>query len=352
MFTSGPTHYNGYSNQNLYIFILDMESGESSEIDTSIANAFGGRLFTDGLDVNMDGQTDYVFFGYTQTPSGGISFGRVIAVWTGSTNPSEWDFFPLNIKDNFIGLPNLLPITAKIEVGKCFDRWYLFFGTGRYFYKDDNHYSTNDVNSLYGIPFTCGPGEEDFEDCKENYLVENMRVYYVESLTELGEGEDEDEGEDENNNICDSIGDPTGGGAWKIYLDPKILNEDGTLIAYRERNISDPTFASNMVFFATTQPTADTCGFGGKSRAWALNCATGESITSSDCTGATVDIPQFKYLLQLSGGNIEEYGEESFTEEGGRATVKVFGITPDAGGSLVLPGGGTATGEILLWIEK
>ncbi|WP_457643462.1 pilus assembly protein [Persephonella sp.] len=325
LFASGPTTHDGFSSQHLSIFVLDMATGElllTANKDTypsslsSLWNTFGGRLYTNGLDVNEDGQTDYVFLGYVRITDPHTSDGGVVKIWTGSTDPSKWDFDTetLNFAQN--------PITAKIETGKCFNRWYLYIGTGRFFYKEDD---MSNVNALYGVPFNC--------DANNNCDMGTINPVHI-GFGENGQKTELD---------CTDIG-SSSQGAWMIYLD------DGNEAYYKERNIADPSFVNNIIFFATTQPTKDLCGFGGLSRAWAMNCATGDPISSTRCSGYTINNITVKYLLQLSGGDIQQFGKLDFTEEGGIATKKVFGITSEQGGTPVLPGG--IKGEIILWLEK
>jgi len=140
-----------------------------------------------------------------------------------------------------------------------------------------------------------------------------------------------------------------GGGdlfAWKRELAPRGGGYN------KERVISDPAVTNyDVVFFATTQPTENLCGFGGRSRLWGLNCATGSSFSDTSCPVATVSPPEsISVLLQLSRGNIEVIGGESFTEEGGSATEWFTGTTPEA--PPAVPGGGSASGKIILWLER
>ncbi|MDQ7055804.1 MAG: PilC/PilY family type IV pilus protein, partial [Persephonella sp.] len=279
LFASGPTSRNGYSAQSLKIFVLDLVTGNLLlEKDfPDLNNAFGGKLFTDGLDVNEDGQTDYVFLGYTKKTGSATAHGGLIKIWTGDSDPNNWDFNSamLNFANN--------PVTARVETGKCFNVWYLFFGTGRYFYKEDDD---QNINALYGVPFLC--------DANNNCPTGTINPVHSATV----------------NLACGNIGDPTQG-AWMIELD------NSTDILLKERNISSPSFIKNIVFFATTQPNKDLCGYGGYSRAWAMNCATGDAVSSDRCPGYTINIEKIKYLLQLSGGNIEQFDQSSFTEEGG-----------------------------------
>ncbi len=318
MFASGPTNYEGYSYQSLRLFILDLFSGnlEHTETFSSLDNSFGGRLFTEGLDINGDEETDFVFLGYTKKTGTATAHGGIIKIWTGSSNPGSWDF-----DSNYYNLANN-PITAKINFAKCFDKWFIYFGTGRYFYKTDNDQNTN---AIYGIPFNC----DEENDCSTDSV--NAAHASDEEIA------------------CSDIGTiKSNKGGWMIQLNSNA--ENGYL---KERNISDPAVSDlGIVFFTTTSPTSDLCGFGGQTRAWALNCATGESISSQRCQGYSVSSRViFKYLLQLSGGDIKQYGKTDFSIEGGRATEQSQGLPSEEGGIPIVPPD-IRQGKIILWIEK
>ncbi len=317
MFASGPTNYEGYSDQPLNLFILDLLTGslEHTYEFSSLNNSFGGRLFTEGLDVNEDGETDFVFLGYTNKTGNATAHGGLIKIWTGSNDPSSWEF------DNTYYNLSTNPITAKVNFMKCFDKWFIYFGTGKYFYKTDDD---QNLNAIYGIPFTCD----------ENNNCSTGSVNAAHSTDEEV--------------ACEDIGKfQANKGGWMIQLNGEESNY------LKERNISDPSVSDfNVVFFATTSPTGDVCGFGGKTRAWALNCATGESVSSQRCQGYSVR-PNvvFKYLLQLSGGDIKQYGKTNFSTVGGRATEQSPGLPSEEGGIPITPPS-VSEGKIILWIER
>ena len=63
---------------------------------------------------------------------------------------------------------------------------------------------------------------------------------------------------------------------WQINLD--AASADGTFLA--ERMITDPTISpGNKVYLTTSEPTSNPCGYGGQSRVWGLNCATGALLS-------------------------------------------------------------------------
>ncbi len=321
MFLSGPTTYKGDSSQDLKIFVLtldsDMKIDDTTEISpSSFAKSFGGRLYTEGIDYNDDGNTDFVFFGVNKN-TGNEWQGNVLAVKINDADPENW---------NIIKIFNsaIKPITAKVEYMKCFNMNYIYFGTGRWFYKtDEEGQDSNDVEHLYGVRI---------DDCILNSNCNiNAAHNSVDACSELLDGQ---------KNV-----------AWKIDLEPKSTQ------FFKERNIADPTKSNfDLIFFSTTQPNSDICGFGGRSRVWGLNCATGDSITS-ECKrpggenySINIDtVKNFTLFLQLSGGNIEEFNKSTFSS-GSKTSAWQQGITPESGATLGVPS--ILQGDIILWLEK
>ena len=339
MFVSGPTSLCGDAAQDLRIFILEMDSSfkianryiiadnatqvtyttgytvvEDSTL-SSFKNSFGGRLFTEGIDYDGDGNTDMVFFGVNKL-SGSTWQGNILGVKITGDNPADvtnpWYVIKVFNSD-------IEPITSKVEYMKCFGMNYIFFGTGRWFYKDDEPgQNINDTEKLYGVRI---------DDC-------------------LTGGSCSINAAKSSNNSCTELSGGTGLFSWYRELAPK--NSDYS----KERLISDPAITNfDVVLFATTQPTGNVCGFGGRSRLWGLNCATGQGLLDTSCPNYIANVPDsMAALLQLSRGNIEVIGKSSFTQENNSATNWFKGTTPES--PPTLPGGGGASGKIILWIER
>ncbi len=336
MFVSGPTSACGDSAQELKVFVLEMNNSFKiagkyvffgntsptlsskytkiiSSTLTQFNNSFGGRLFTEGIDYDEDGNTDMVFFGVNKK-SGSVWQGNVLAVDINSADPTTW-----SIEKVFNSA--IEPITAKVEYVKCFGMNYIFFGTGRWFFKNDEPgQNVNDKEKLYGVRIDgCLTGGR----CNINQAKSSN-----DSCAELSSG----------GNVS----------SWYRELAPK---GDGY---NKERLISDPTVTSyNVVFFATTQPTENLCGFGGRSRLWGLNCATGAGLLDSSCPTYIASPPaNTSVLLQLSRGNIEVIGKGSFTKESGSATEWFTGTTPESPPTVPGAGGRSVKGRIILWLER
>ncbi len=327
VFLSGPTNYRGQSDQYLKVFVLKMTSQFLIQDLTVISNAafpnnaFGSRLIPEGIDINHDGNTDALFFGVTYWDSTSNSWkGNVFAVKIVSDNPSEWIF------EKMFSDPIPSAITSKISYSQCFDKFFIYFGTGRYFYKDDDPgVSSSDIEYLYGI--RVDPCLKDFDiSCSVDTDVPD---------------------------ICSSIQNTSSIVSWVEELEAS--NAD----FFKERLITDPTTTDlNVVFFTTTEPTSNLCGYGGRSRVWLFNCATGESLLSQTCTGYTVSDLKGTLFLQLSGGNIEQIyvnlsSDENnpFTEANNKATNWMTGVAPESSTPFVPPAS-AKQGKIIYWIER
>ncbi|NLJ29505.1 MAG: hypothetical protein GX433_16060 [Deltaproteobacteria bacterium] len=335
MFLSGPIERNGSSNQNVKAFILSLDDQlkiSSSnglyvkDLGNSTQNGFGGRLFTNGMDVDEDGYTDFVLFGFSYSASGQIDDwkGGIVKLWTGDddltdsdTEPGSWDF------DLTYFNAAQQPVTAKVEFSKCFNQWYVFASTGRYFFKEDQ-YSTQQSDWIMGVPFVCDANN----DCDQG------SINFGHSSADF----------------CSSLGARNERKGW--YWD--LERPDPGTGFYKERSITDPTISTqDIVFFTSTEPTTDVCGFGGQSRVWGLNCATGGPISDTSCGSAyTVKTSTGTLYLQTSTGAINPLDPaKSFTENDGKTTGWIPGIPPESAPPLVPPYE-IKTGQILHWIEK
>lgn len=338
IFASGPTDYEGHSTQDLEIYTVDLFTGEEKNVfgdkvsEMNINNAFGGRLFTDGLDVNEDGQTDFVFLGITSNADGDFSKhqGGMIKIYTGSYDSTQWDY-----TTNFLAFADN-PIVAPVKTMDCFPDElnfpFLYFATGRYFSSNDQTQNgTNDFNRLYGVPFIYDENNDRITGGSGISSASNSSALTCDTLNAI------------NTNPQQA--------AWYIDLDPASGNY------LRERCYSDPTTTDyDVVFFSTTKPTNVVCECGGQSRTWVLNCATGQSIYDIICDGDDEDATQyvvdeslqFNFLVQLSGGDIQQYKKTDFTENDNRTTAWSEGVNAETGGLPTFPPKSTL-GQILYW---
>ncbi|MBZ4672606.1 MAG: hypothetical protein JG762_836 [Deferribacteraceae bacterium] len=326
-FANGPTKYNGASEYSLRVFVLNLVSGEELMVkDLNINNAFGGRLYTNGLDVNNDGDTDYFFIGYTNY-SGSLStlddddptndpvgHGGLIKVYTGGA-PDSWDF-----NNNYFNIAQN-PVTAKIGTMMCFGKPYIYFGTGKFFTNiDDGGGSSSQPNAIYGIPFGCSADGS----CEATSINSAHAV-------------------DDNDPIpCDEIGNVKANkGGWVIYLDDQDL-ANGRL---RERVYTDPGLADKYEFVVMNSgiPTSDVCNYGGLTKIYVRNCATGEILTDYSCPDYKKEVPPLDIIITTTTGIKEITGEESNPE------IDTSGL-PSRSSPLILLK--KYISKTLLWLEK
>ena len=351
---SGPTgpidtdthQFMGYSDQSLKLFILDLKTGRLLRtIDSAdaslpsgdrINNAFGGSLIYATIDYDLDYQDDALYLGYTKSednnPGATTKWtqGGVIRLITredlmgddispsGNTalNPDNWLWSHV-AKD--IG-----PVTSSVAHLAHYptsstkpDAAYLFFGTGRFFYKTTTADDASSQRSLFGIKEPCLEKIKNIDSlsdavCDDTDLVDSGDHSRIGNAT------------------TDSTTDTDG---WYINLD----TSGGNILA--ERVITDPlATTTGAVFFTTYAPNTDICSYGGSTYIWALKYDTGGSVASS---------LKGEALLQVSTGAIVEVALSSaFTDklaggrsgEGRRTGGIILGMPPPGPGiTLIMP---------------
>ena len=307
-FLSGPTHYDGESTQNLKVFILTLDPDtfaiqNTQIIDTGKTNAFGGRLFVNKIGVDS-ALANRVFFGYTQKASGS---------WKGGVYKLELSYDTNNqsiVPTLTEVITDIGPVTGGVREGTCQQSSMIYFGEGRYFTGSQDDPTA--IRRLYGVSTQCN-------GC---------------TLSDLS-----------NSTRLDSIS-SGGGNGWYIEL----YGRDGGYNA--ERSITDPLVYAkdyNVVFFTTFQPTADICGFGGRTFEFLTKCSNGGAIDSTDVSNI-----KGKLFLQVSTGQIKEFTASDLTN---RRSEPVQGVPSEFPPTFVAPyfgggGSGLKEGEIIHWLER
>jgi type IV pilus assembly protein PilY1 len=343
MFSSGPTNPNdGSSVQDVQVFVLSLNAnmGISSVYykDLGLSNGFGGRLFTNGLDINKDGYTDFVFFGYANSPTQSATGwqGGIAKINTNNTDPTA-ALSPQNWTYDVSTYSSIaqLPITTQVAAEQCFNMWYLYAGTGRYFFPMDNYEGSahSGLNYIMGIPFSC----DQYNSCPS-------------TVTSLGNSSAACANRQQG--AYSRVG-------WMDNMDPATAGSYGL-----ERMTTDPTVsANNMIFLTTSEPTADACKYGGRSRVWGLNCATGSALTDTSCTGYTVsqNLVGNLYLQTSTGainqvnintGNNSAAAASSFNFNNNMTTQWFVGMPPETSPPLFGQQQQNKTGQLIQWMEK
>ena len=313
LFGSGPTgpiadgQFLGHSNRELKFFVVDLRSGALIKtIATGIPNAFagpmsGGAIDADRWDTNLTNREKYrddaVYMGYVaQDPvlktwtRGGV--GRIMI----AEIPDGTQLTDDNVKDiwhwsRVVGYDPVSapgdatgPVTtgiAKLQDRRNKNLW-LYFGSGRYYYRLSEQDDWSGARSIYGIKEPCylqqGTGSNM---ARSNFLDRGCSAPVCPGGTPS----------------ADCITDQTGSisavaKGWRIDLDAA----QGTNGA--ERVIADPaSMTGGAVFFTTFRPSSVPCQFG-SSYLWGVRYDTGDAIADGQLQG--------KVLVQLSTGRLQE----------------------------------------------
>jgi type IV pilus assembly protein PilY1 len=340
---SGPTgpitnlEFKGFSNQNLKLFILDLKTGvplrtmtmDGSSGMPNIPNAFGGSLSNANIDYDLDYQDDAIYMGYTASedasPSSTTKWtnGGVIRIITnedlkgtdvsvtGTTalNPANWTVSPLtpvSLTANFGPVSSAVSHLAHYPSNNASmpDKAWLYFGTGRYYYRADDISTT--TRRIFSVLEPCLSRITDI-----NHYGDTC------STVALGSSSSNSIGTLANASTTVPTTEPAGG--WYITLDTS------------ERVITDPLASTTgSVFFTTFTPSSDICDYGGSTYLWGVKYNTGGSLKNS---------LKGKAILQVSTGVIEEVNlKNQFTdkvatnETTGRRTASMQGVPPSGQG--------------------
>ncbi len=319
---SGPTgpinltshQFMGRSDQHLYIFVIDLKTGEPlHKYDTGIDKAFAGPVTNGVIDTDRwkltqpgNYQDDAVYIGYTKAATGGtgddwIEGGVLRLVIPENTDPDNIDFDKWKISTVINGTGPVTTNITKLQDRKNHNLW-LYFGTGRYFFNRD---TPANPQRLYGVRDLCYKADvnrtchstasdntsssDDIDDClcanpsgtinASTPPDPSVPILDAASLTnQSGTG------------ASDSLSSDNG---WYVNLSNSVDGYDA------ERNVTDPLALSNgVVYFTTFMPTNNICHFGGNTYIWAFKYDTGYTPPSSSLEG--------KLLIQTSTGAMVE----------------------------------------------
>ncbi|BBO80109.1 pilus assembly protein PilY [Desulfosarcina ovata subsp. sediminis] len=272
VFGSGPTEYDGTSDQNGYIFAVDVKTGEpymSSDGHEWLFNTGSGATsmnspvaFDNNLTYNVDG----VYFGSIIGTSG----GKVFKVNTHGTdgspsdNPTDWSMYSMFDAQG--------PISATISLSTdSYDNVWTFFGTGRYLSTSDK--SNTDQQYFFGVKdpdYSSGSAVEltmaDLFDASPYSVYTNQTV------------SNSDDGSTSTWSSLTSTARNKAG--WYHELETLSGNPS-------ERVISKATVLGGIVFFPGYTPNTDICGFNGDTNYYGLYYETGTAYYKQVLPGAT-----------------------------------------------------------------
>ena len=338
---SGPTGpidngwFLGLSDKKLTIFVLDLKTGElvrtfnnlpSSDAYNSVDSAvhtqvpgmpnfaFAGSLSgattdTDKFDSLRAGaySDDAVYIGYTRangtTALTAWDKGGVVRLLTNNDpDPANWKVSTL-----IDGVGPVTSAVTKLQDATSSQLW-LYFGTGRYYAKDDD---PSNVQSLFGIKDPCFISGNIFApDCATNstYTAPTVTAATASSgatFTGLV---------DQTSSVGTVAATDKG---WKIDLTVASGSN------YPKRVITDTLANTNgVVNFTTFTPSKEVCSYGGNTSVWAVKYDTGGNTLVNGKQKLKGQL-----LMQLSTGAFQQIDVSSaFTVSGWRETPSFQGV--------------------------
>jgi Tfp pilus tip-associated adhesin PilY1 len=261
----------------------------------NFSNSFLGDMIT--VDFDLSFQADALYFGSTadtDLPLDDHTGGLHRFVISNVDNPATWDFSTmLNLGQ---------PVSAAPAAAYDGRNYWLYFGTGRFFTRDDK--STTAQQSFYGVKEQDRSGAFDLSAPNDGDLVDvsNVGVYAGGALSALPFS--------------------TGGRITTAPITPAtipinvatfaalknaMIGFDGWKIDFDlpgERNLGQAAVLGDIVTFTTYVPSADVCTAEGDSYLWAPYYKTGTSYFQS-VIGQQYDAGagQFKVLRKISLGS-------------------------------------------------
>lgn len=305
VFASGPTgaidsgtcQFQGTSDQNLRLFVVDINAtpplvkGENYwVIDTGVPLAFGGSLTGAGIDADRWNpsargyyQDDALYLGYTRKATDGSWTGGVLRLMTREKlDPAQWE--------TGVVIDDIGPVTgsvSKLQDRKNHDLW-LYFGTGRYFHSLDDLTASR---ALFGVKEPCYRPDNTLTAADGSRC--NARALTLGDLSDASLG-------------AAPVGPDVKG--WRIGLDPA---SDGF---GSERLTANPTaLTGGVVYFPSFKPSSDPCRQG-VSYLWGVRYNSGGSGALNG-----------KAVVTLSDGSSGELSLSGWSDRGGRRSAELSG---------------------------
>ena len=281
VFGSGPTDYDGTSDQMASGFVLNLKTGD-------LERRFGANPGGDGfpanpalefhgwvgglasMDMNLDYQTNAIYAGTSYEVAGVVTFGKMYRILIGTPDmdvypsPANWEISVL--ASTKVEQPIVAP-PAIASDGK--NTPWVYWGTGRFF--NDTDKASLTTQSFYGVKDRTLAAGDPAEGKNASQLIDvtNVEVSYgapstVSGSTVVGDDSSWDQmlaamRGDENT--------PTYG--W--VLDLVDLAGAGA----GERVLEKPSVLGGLVMFSTFKPNTDICQYGGDGRIYGLYYETG-----------------------------------------------------------------------------
>jgi type IV pilus assembly protein PilY1 len=342
-FGSGPTDYDGTSNQPGYMFVADLATGNQLrrigpiEAATSLGFFNDPVTFDKGLNYNVDAIYTTGSFLNSGTWNGGI---YKIAIpcdncaWDSDYNPNndfgyaedpaQWIYSKLFHTNRPVTSP--LSLSSEYQASANIDNVWLYFGTGRYLVKTD--IGNSDQQYLYGVkdPFFNSYAGSAYHDYANPKSATGFTLLRSDTLTVTTAGSVLQGGSvvyDDFYKLETGIQENYDG--WYRHLD-----DTGT--GPSERIVSKPSVLGGMVFTPVFTPDEDMCNYGGLSNALAVYYATGtgyfkqiftvENPTTVNVNGNQEQVVEVKLRDGFIGSPPPGAGMHAGQEKGAKAFLQ------------------------------
>ncbi len=273
IFGSGPTDCDGSSNQDGYVFIVDLSDGLIKKtFQTAESDAFMATPIT--LDVNLNYNTEASYIGETYV-QGANTKGKMYristrnsgdpAVWAYQTNAANW------VMSSLISVDTPITSSATASIDDADDIW-IYFGTGKYYSTADK--TDTDFQYFYGVEEPCPYGA-----CPAGDSVALADLYETTNVIILT-----------NEEVVNAPGFTT----WDAFLAELRDNKQGwyfQLDTGGQRVLSRPSVLGGVLLFTPFKPEDDVCGYGGEGALYGVYFETGtafpEDVLGTDPYGPT-----------------------------------------------------------------
>ena len=320
IFGSGPTDYDGMSNQPVSVYVLNLETGTQLRRFQFENNGFAGGAAT--VDANLDYNTNAVYVGESYFASS-VWRGKMYRLLVGTAEsgynaPNAWTASVL--ASTRTGQPIVAP--PAIAADHTNTPW-VYWGTGRFFSVDDKTDLT--TQSFYGVKDMTMPAGGNAENKAATDLIDVTSVVVTYGTPSTVSGSTE----------------VPNGAAWEEMLSEMRGTETTPTYGWildltetagpgaGERSLEKPSVFGGLTMFSTFKPDQDVCGFGGNGRLYCVYYETGTAY-SKDVFG--VDDPPAGTEL-----------ESSMDLEQGRPSSLAIHIGQEKGGKIYVQ---QSTGEI------
>jgi type IV pilus assembly protein PilY1 len=315
---SGPTEFDGTSNQNARIFIVDLLTGnllhDPAFFEASQTSSFANSPV--GLDKSINYNVDAIYAGVTYpqggTPKGkaykiaipqtdnGLITGNYDAVASYNPDPTSWKMTAL--------FDGPAPLTAPFSISMDrLDNVWVYFGSGRYIADVDK--TSNQQQYIFGIkdpffnPDRAGIGYHDYNGVElgvgDLFDADPITINADGSVSGLGAGPDFD---------ADLVFTARQDDGWIKSL---------LATAPSERVINKPAVLGGIVLVPAFTPNTNICGFGGSSNLYAIYFETGTAYKKKVVGTDAENSPTILDVLSLGEGLSSSFGIHVGKQDGG-----------------------------------